>query len=276
MRKEKDPFAKVTHADRDEFKKHGVFSDLDKAISFYDSFSMGIMGFATVGTKAIINIDTYVYSSMEGTLESIKMILEKGRLGDAFALLRKFHDSATLNIYTNLYLANNHDPSKKMFVDEVIGWLNGKSRLPHNTYGSMSEYIESSESLKNVFLILNKDDSYRETRQRCNDHTHYNYFGNVLVNDNQVHFPQRMNLLNYFRKDFQNILILHLSCIFKLNDHYMMSSDYMDYLEMGMTPEPDSEYWVAPFVQTIFTELIEANQPELAKLLKDGTSMKLS
>ena len=159
-------------------------------------------------------------------------------------------------------MANNHDPSKKLFVEEVIGWLNGKKKLPHNTYGSMSEYIENSESLRGIFSILNRDNSYRGTRQRCNDHTHYNYFGNVLVNDNQVHFPQRMQLLNSFGKDLQNILILHLSCIFKLNDHYMMSSDYTDYLDMGMPPEPDSQYWVAPFIQTIFTELIETNQPE--------------
>ena len=259
-----------------QFRNHRIFSDLDKFISFYDAFSMSIMGFVTMGTRAIMNIDSYVYSSMGGTLESIKMVLKKGRIGDAFALLRKYHDSAVLNIYTNVYLANNHDPLKNMFVKEVTDWLSGKKKLPHNNYGTMSVYLEKSESLLDVFSILNRDESYREMRQRCNDHTHYNYFGNILINDNQVHFPERMKLLDSLTKDLENILILHLACIFKLNDHYMVSSDYIDCLDVGMEPEPDSQYWVAPFIQTIFTELIEKNQPDVAKLIKENTSMKLS
>lgn len=276
MDKNNNPFKHLTEADRDKFKNHKIFTDLDSFISFYNMLSMSVMGFITMGTKAIGNIDTYVYSSMEGTLESIKMVLEKGRLGDAFSLLRKFHDSTILNIYTNVYLANNHDPHKKMFVDEIIDWLNGKEKLPHNTYGSMSEYIEKIEPLKGVFLILNRDESYRKTRQRCNDHTHYNYFSNVLVNDNQVHFPQRLKLLDLFKSDLENLMILHLACIFRLNDHYMVSSDYIDCLDVGLEPEPGSENWVAPFVQDIFTKLIEVKQPDVAKLIKDNTEMKLT
>ncbi len=276
MNKKINPFERKTAADQEEFKSHEVFFELEKLQSFYDLFSLSIMNFMTVGTRSIINIDSYLYSSIQGTLESIGMILKKGRLGDAFSLLRKYHDSVILNVYTNIYLANNHDLSTRLIVEEITDWLNGKKKLPHNTYGSMSEYIERSEKLKDIFSILSKDKSYRLTRQRCNDHTHYNYFSNVLVNDNQVHFPKRIELLNTFKGDLGNIALLHLSCIFKLNDHYMMSSDYIDYLEMGMTPESNSQYWVAPFVQSVFTELIEKYQPEIAKLIKKESSMKLS
>lgn len=268
-------FKNQTQADRQEYKDHTVFKTLQKYIDFYDWFSFSVMGFTKVGTKGVMNIDSYVYSSMYGTLESIKLILVKGRAGDAFALLRKYHDSAILNIYTNLYLTKNHDYTKSFYVNEVTDWISGKNRLPHNTYGTMSEYIESSDVLKEVFIILNADKSYRETRTRCNDHTHYNYFDNVLVNDNNIHFPKRISLLDSFEKDLVNIFVLHLACILKMNDHYMMSSDYIDYLEMGMTPEPDSQYWVAQFIQDIFTDVITLRQPEVAKLIKENTAMHL-
>lgn len=271
-----DPFKKFTAADQTEYKEHVVFKDLEKFIKFYDSFSMSIMGFVTLGTRAIMNIDTYVYSSIQGTLESIKLILEQGRIGDAYALLRKYHDSVTLNLYTNLYLEENHDLQKNLIVQEVVDWLSSRKRLPHDNYKAMSQYLEMSPRLKEMFKVLYSDESYIQTRNRCNDHMHYNYFDNVLINDNQAHFPKRLSLLDSFREDLESIFILHLSCIFYLNGHYMISSDYTDALDVGIPPEPSSESWVAPFVQEVFTNVIEANRPDVAALIKSSTSMQLA
>ncbi len=117
-------FGRSSEADRKEYREHPIFKDLDKFISFYDSFSMSIMGFITLGTRSIMNIDSYVYSSTQGTLESIKLVLEKGRIGDAFALLRKYHDSVTLNLYTNLYLEENRDLQKRRYCRKL--WIEGK------------------------------------------------------------------------------------------------------------------------------------------------------
>lgn len=266
---------KFTAADSKEYREHPVFSDLDRYVSFYDRFSMSIMGFMTLGTRAIGNIDTYVYSSIQGTLESVKLILETGRIGDAFALLRKYHDSVTLNLYTNLYLQENHS-FEKMIVQEVVDWINSRKKLPHDTYRTMSEYIEKSNQLKNMFKVIYGDSNYRDTRTRCNDHMHYNFFENVLINDNQIHSQKRLQSLDHFRNDLENIFILHLSCVFYLNSHYMISSDYTDALDIGMEPEPDSQYWVAPFIQKVFTEVIEAKRPDVATLIKNSTSMQLA
>jgi hypothetical protein len=266
----------LTQADSEEYKQHAAFKHLERYISFYNSFSDSILTFSTMGTHSIINIDTYVYSSIQGTLESVKLILEQGRIGDAFALLRKYHDSTVLNIYTNLYLEENHDIQKSLVVQEIVDWLNSKKKLPHNTYGSMSEYIEKSAALEPLFTILNTNESYRDTRKRCNDHTHFNYFENVLINDNRVHFAKRISLLDTFGSDLENIFILHLSCIFHLKDHYMVSSDYSDFMNVGMAPEPDCQYWVAPFIQQIFSDIIKAKRPDIAEFILDRTSMHLS
>jgi hypothetical protein len=275
MSDQKIKFDNSTEADRDDYKNHIVFGVIDNSISFYKTLSFSIMGFATTGTRSVIDIDTYVYSSMEGTLESIKMVLEKGRVGDAFSLLRKFHDSVTLNIYTNLYLADNRNVTDKYIVEEVTAWLSNKKKLPHNTYGKMSEYIENSPKLREMFELLYIEESYRETRTRCNDHTHYNFFDNVLINDNKVYAPKRISLLSNFKQDLENIFVLHLACIFTLSDHYMMSSDYVDCLDVGITPEPDSQYWVASYIQEVFSDIIQSKRPDVAALIKKNTAMHL-
>ena len=57
----------------------------------------------------------------------------------------------------------------------------------------------------------------------------------------------RLQYLKAFRVDILDMFILHISYTFFVNFHYMMSSDYLDALELGMQPEDNSQYWVAPF-----------------------------
>ena len=85
----------------------------------------------------------------------------------------------------------------------------------------------------------------------------------------------RTAILNRFSKDLENIFVFHLSYLFYLNDHYMMSSDYVDSLESGLTPEEGSQYYVAPFIQEIFDSVIKKSRMDLAIEIKTKTSMLL-
>jgi len=78
----------------------------------------------------------------------------------------------------------------------------------------------------------------------------------VLLNDKEILLEGRRKALEEFSNDLRDVLILHVSYMFFANGHYMMSSDYVDCLECGMTPEPDSQYWVAPFVQEFFDQTL--------------------
>ena len=108
-----------------------------------------------------------------------------------------------------------------------------------------------------------------------NDHTHYNYFHHVMLNDNEVYLKNRIASLDRLAEDLRDIFILHLSYIFCLHQHYMMSSDYVDYLDCGMQPPENSQYWVAPFVQKVFDEVIKKNRPDIASFILENTSMHL-
>jgi hypothetical protein len=256
-----------------EYQNHEVFADLERYTAFYESLAHSVFGFATAGTRAICNIDSYLFSSVEGTLASIRTILRDGRINDAYALLRKYYDSAVINIYTCLYLQENFS-IENFVVKQIESWLRGTDRLPE--FRIMSQYIRSSPRVAPITALLFVDDRYKQIRDRCNDHTHYNFYRNVLLNDNQIFLSDRHRALEEFFNDLRDVLILHVAFMFFLNDHYMMSSDYVDCLECGMTPEPDSQYWVAPFVQDIFDQTVKRARPDIAATIKQHSSMHLA
>jgi hypothetical protein len=254
------------------YVEHPVFEQLTKFAEFYKSLAYSIMLFVSMGTRSVINIDTYVYSSMQGTLESIHDILMKGHINDAYTLLRKFYDAAIINIYTNLYLDENFS-IENFVVEKIEKWLKGNEQLPD--IRGMNNFIKQSKQVSKIYELLHKDKRYSELRDRCNDHTHYNFYSNVLLNDGQIFLRNRIVILNKFSEDLENIFILHLSYLFYINEHYMMSSDYVDSLDLGTTPEPDSQYFVAPFVQEIFDTIITTKRADLAAEIKKKTVMQL-
>lgn len=255
-----------------EYLEHSVYSKLSEMIDFYKMLSFTIFGFVTMGTKSLCNIDSYFYSSVQGTLESIKTIIHSGRINDSYALLRKYYDSSIINIYSNIYLRENFS-IKNFVVEKINNWLTGSDQLPE--YRQMSQYIRNSKTLKNLNDLIFNDNRYKEIRDRCNNHTHYNFYKNVLLNDNEIHLENRIKVLNEFTLDLEQIFILHISYLFFLNDHYMASTDYIDSMELGLTPEEGSQYFVAPFVQKIFDGFIKNNRADIADLIKSTTSMKL-
>lgn len=250
--------------------EHPIFEQLSKYAEFYKDFAYSVMLFVTMGVRSIVNIDTYVFTSMQGTLESISDVLRNKRINDAYALLRKYYDAAIINIYTNLYL-DDHFDIENFVVEKIENWRTGKEQLPN--IREMNNYIQKSEKVANIYKLLHRDKRYSELRERCNDNAHYNFYFNILLNDNRIYLENRVSILDRFSNDLENIFILHLSYLFYMNGHYMMSSDYIDSLDVGETPEPNSQYFVAPFVQEIFNSVIKKSRMDLATEIKINTSM---
>lgn len=194
----------------ERYRGHQVFSELDEYIDFYRSLSISVMSFATMGTTAFVSMDTYVYSSIQGTVDSIKTLLEKGRINDCYSLVRKYFDSAVINVYSNLYL-QDHRSIDNYIVEKVNNWLHGKEKLPE--YRIMSQYIKKSRVLEAINNLLYVNELYKNVRERCNAHTHYNYFKNILLNDSEVYLKERSCILDELLEDVRSIFILHLSYI---------------------------------------------------------------
>jgi hypothetical protein len=269
-----DEFSKLKPEDKfgNEYQEHKLFTDLEVYIDFYDSISFSVMHWMSVGTKSIVNINTYAYSSIKGTLESIFDVLKKGRINDAYALLRKYFDSTIINTYCNLYLEDNHS-WENLIVEKIDNWMRGKEKLP--TYRVMSKYIKESSKYTPINKLLAKDNRYQKIRIKCNDHMHYNYYHNLLINDNEIHRPNRVEYLDAFAFELGTLFIQHFVYTFYLNGHYMMSSDHVDYLDLGMTPPRDSQYWVSPPIQKVFDNKVKTARMDLADELRNSTNMHL-
>lgn len=195
-----------------------------------------------------------------------------GRINDSYALLRKYYDSTVINVYTNLYL-NDHFSLDNLIVEHIDNWRKGTQTIPE--YRVISKYIKDSDKLKPITDLLSKDELYKGVRDRCNDHTHYNYYYNLLLNDNEIYLPNRVKALDIYSADLTAIFIQHFAYLFYLNDHYMISTDYVDYLDVGMTPEEGSQYWVSPFIQKTFDKWIKPNRPDIAEEIKSKTAVNL-
>lgn len=255
-----------------EYLEHRIFEQLEGYANFYVSLGLRVIGFIPIGIKGFFNIDTYLYTSIQGTLESIKDILTKGRINDSYALLRKYYDSIIINIYSILYLSDNCS-MENFVVQKIDNWVHGKEKLPE--YRVMSQYIKSSLKLTRINELLFKDTTYKEIRDRCNDNTHYNFYRHVLLNNNVIYLRNRLKSLDSFSNDLRNLLIMHLSYLFYLNEHYMSSDDYIMALENGLTPEEGSQYYVAPYIQNIFDSVFKTSRYDLYAEIKSTTSMML-
>ncbi|TWU15044.1 hypothetical protein [Allorhodopirellula heiligendammensis] len=254
------------------YHSHNVFEEIKSYSDFYSSLGISVFTFVSGGTRTLGNIDSYMYTSAEGTLESIGSLLMNGRINDAYALVRKYFDSTVMSVYVNLYL-QDHFGIENFLVEKINQWVEGKESLPE--YRVMSQYIRKSQKAKAVSEILFSDKRYKELRARCNDHTHYNFYKAVLLNDRNLYLKNREKLLDQLSHDIRDIFIYHISFVFLLNGHYMMSSDYVDAMECGATPEDDSQYWVAPFVQQAFSEVLSRHRSDVAAVIKANSFMKI-
>ena len=137
-----------------DFKEHKIFAELSEYIDFYKSLSFSIFQFISSGTSAICNLDSYLLSSIQGTIESIKLVLQDGKINDSYALTRKYHDSVIINIYEILYLKDNFS-IENFIVQKINNWLHNKEKLPR--YSEMIKYIRNSTALEKVNKILDLD-----------------------------------------------------------------------------------------------------------------------
>jgi len=255
-----------------DYFEHKLFEELRLYSEFYELLSYTINQYGTLGTKSLLNLDVYFFKSIKGTIDSISEILEKGRINDAYALMRKYYDSSFINIYTNLYLRDNFGENN-LVVQKIENWLNGTETIPE--YGIISRYIKESPRLKPIAELIKKDKRYAIIRKRCNDNMHYNFFHNLLLNDNEVYNSSRFKYLDMISSDMCSLFIQHFAYTFYLNHGYLMSSDYTDQLEFGLSPDDESYLLVAPFIQNIFDGIIKKYRPDIAKVIMDNTDMKL-
>lgn len=261
-----------------EYLEHQVFSDISDLMVLY--YKLSESSKPAVGLGFNIFLDEAFFDSIKDSLDSIQTILLKGRLNDAYALLRKYYDTAIINIYTDIYLYENFNLKffneniksiEELDVKKISDWIRQEKELPW--YQNLSKYINDSETLKPISSLLKENDKegkYHEIRNRCNDQVHFNYYFTLLLNDDQINFKQRIEVLNQFHLDLIDIFILHFSFIIYRKGEYITDQDYFDAIEAGLISIYD-ESWASKIIIDVFQKMIKPNRPDIANLLIEKT-----
>ncbi len=281
----------------EEFAAHQIFKEIDQTISVYESLSDLVFGQITPTRSFIGNLDSCFFDSIEGTVESIKTVLLTGRIADAYTLMRRLLEVSWLHVYVMLRFEESNDrgvgkqeefgamdfekffellrqaAQKGIYVEEIEEWLAGDKSLPW--LSRFSDVIATSPKLSQLNLLFDED-AYEQLSNRCNDHVHVNFFRNLRMNDKNLDGEHQMAQLEQFAKDLRDLLIRHLAYVFFFHPEYMASSDYVDALECGQEPVEGSQYWIAPFVQEVFDELVTPTCPDITEFIKQQSSMELA
>ena len=247
----------IDHKMPDDYLKHKVFDDLKYMREFYDSLSCSCFSFVASGTKGIVNYASYVYSSIEGTLDSITTLLTKGRINDAYTLIRKLFDDILLEIYMDVTLKDKFSLDNYI-VEEVNEWIQGKHRILKSE--KILKYLKTSERTRDLYPLLGWDTYLKKNRELLDDSVHSNRFHLMLLNCNKVYLDDRERHLKNCEIVLNQLFLLHLSFIFHLNPQYLMAFDYIYYMDEGLTPPEGGEAWIAPFAQDAFDKVIKPHK----------------
>lgn len=259
------------------YREHKVFAVLKEIYECYDSISFSSFNFPSEGIKpSITNIDSYIYSSIGGTIDSIGLLLEKVRINDVFALLRKYFDEILFDIYQTAFRhdeINKHSRELLYIVPELQKWLTDKVRTPR--IETLLNYIKGSATFKELYPYFDFKVHYKNMRIYLDDNIHLNSFIHLLKNDNNGVDRHRVKYLDRIYSYAIDLFTLHFASILYLHPYYCISSDYFDAMDLGLTPEKGSENWVANWAQTTFKKYI-APHKDLAEFIKRSSFLELA
>jgi hypothetical protein len=135
------------------YYKHKIFELLLDLESFYEFLSDNSSNYCNgmIVTEKY-SIDSSIYSSIAGSMESIRILVYTGRLNDAFTLSRKYYDAVTTDIYKSIlikkdelaFFDNDVNLSDLWNNSHVHAWTYAKKHL----YDSPSRKTKSNSKAK--------------------------------------------------------------------------------------------------------------------------------
>lgn len=258
--------------DKTLIQNHSLMAELPLICDFYKSLSINCFSFLPVGTRGIVNYNSYLYESLAGTISSIDEILRVGHLNDVCVLLRAYFDSILTTVYLDVIRDEQFDVFNNFVVKELDEWLREKYRIP--SIKKLLSTIKANDKTKDIYILVNRNDQLKHYREMLDDSVHGNRYLYFLYNCNNIYVEHREQFFNKILQILTNLFTLHLSMLLSYSPQYLMASDYLDSIEMGLLPEPRSEYRIAPFAQEAFDRYIKPNQ-ELANYIYAHCSLDI-
>lgn len=215
-------------------------------------------------------------TSLEFTAGSIISCCESGCLADANTLLRKYKDDLFFYLYLVAYDSDCKiaEPSKRTrkMEENIQRWL--RNELGDLGIGQILKEIGTSPQVTEAVMKYHLQEYLEKIRDRLNNYVHGNgiayYNRNVNSYKESVLEKRISNLLQDMR--FVTVTFLFLLTMF--NPVFIMSTDYVDFLDCSMAPPEDSQYWVAPFITEFFRKNLDLIDKNGIAYLSEKTNMQ--
>ena len=245
------------------------FWDLDDLISFRNAYPFW-------DDKKTHLLQAQPIKSVIYTLNSIKLCCEYGSISDANTLIRKYRDDLFFYLYL-LEACNKKEqlqfPNSK-HTNNIKKWFNNKL-TSFNFNSDVIPYLKSNATINEVINKYKLNDTWRVIFKNLNNYVHNNGVLYCTTNFCSLKDGDFKKLLYDVDFKIKYIAINFVVFFILINPHFIMSSDYIDYCDMGMKPPDDSQYWIAPFIQEFVDENIAKYNPKLKQFLKDNIYMNI-
>ena len=259
---------------QDSFLSNKVFEEISYIRIFYDSISQECWRWIPNGVSTsfpILNYNQYVFSSLEGTLDTIQTILKKNRITDALVLVRKYFDDVLVSIYMDVYRKEHFDLENNYSVEDAEKWIKDKYRIP--TLKGILKLLKKSSYTKELYPFFGWETYLKRNRELLDDYVHSNRFQSFLLNCHN-YIPNREKWLDNVSIILSQIFTMHLSFLFCLNSEYFIASDFMDSLDEGIPAPEGSDHWIAPNAQEAFDKYIKSHTA-LANYIKKKSFLNI-
>ena len=191
---------------------------------------------------------------------------------DAYVLLRKYYDDVLIEIYFDVVRKEKYDWISNRPVEDVDNWLKREQWIPR--VERIMAVLKESESTRMLYPYFDWSGKMKKCRDFLDSTVHTSSFSNMILNVKSVASVDRTAHLRNVQNLLRQMFILHLSFIFHLNSHYLMATDYSEYLDVGLTPPEGLERKVDPQAQKAFDIYIKPCTA-LAEFIREHCSLEI-
>ena len=257
-----------------------LLSEFESAKHFIDN--LGFLSFGkdmgiirSAGGFRPVHINSILQSAAQ-TLQSMIACSEYGNIADVHVLLRKLRDDLFFYLYVIVACRNNDILSSDALSKQekyISAWV--ENRLSRLNIAEVINDITSAGECVELVERFSLKDELKQIGYTLNNYTHGN--GNLYYNRLYTHYKEDeirsvstelIHMLNYILITFVFLLVL-------LSPGCIMAPDYLDALDFSMTPEENSQYWVAPFVSKFVEKHKDLLGETAIEYLRAATQMEI-
>lgn len=243
---------------------------------FLGDFSFLVLGRDNIVCKNYAFSLQEILNSSQATLGNIIACCKCFCLADAYTLLRKYRDDLFFCLYLVTYDVNAKlgvSKNTKRMEANIEQWC--QDNLCNLNISEVLATIGTSKRLQEAVCKYDLQKSFDQIGRHLNNYIHGNGFSFYNVNAYSFDEKNIKEQLNAIVSIAQYITTTFLFLLVLCSPHYIMSTDYIEYLESGQTPPDGSQYWVAPFVAEYLKTNIEMIDKSCYEYLKESICMAL-